>query len=98
MAQPIQRTTRWGEPIGDTTSILEIVREKLDEFVTAKPSRRNEFNGRRETAANLTELIEDMINAAMTKELSGAIKEARTLVAKKAQQILADELPKALAR
>jgi uncharacterized NAD(P)/FAD-binding protein YdhS len=98
MAQPIQRTTRWGEPTGAATTILEIVREKLDEFVTAKPTRRDEFNGRRNAANNLTELLEDIVRAAMTRELSGAVKEARLTVAAKVQEILATELPKALAR
>lgn len=99
MAQPIQRTTRWGEPIGDQTTILEIVREKLDDFVKAPAGRRNDaFGTKRDAAGNLTELLEDIVRTAMTHELSGAVKEARLLVAKKAQQILADELPKALAR
>jgi hypothetical protein len=98
MAQPIQRTTRWGEPIGDSTTILELVREKIDEFVTAKPGRREEFGRQRTEANNLGELVEDTVRKMLTHELSAQVKQARELVAKKAQEVLAEMLPKALTR
>jgi hypothetical protein len=98
MGQPIQRTTQWGEPIGDTTTILEVVRGKIDEFVTAKPARREEFGRQRTEANNLGELVEDTVRKMLTQELAGAVKKAREHVATTAQQVLAEMLPKALAR
>ena len=85
LAQPIQRRKLWGDPDGELTSVLEIAREKLQEYFD-KPGRGDRYDSR--PSQNLTELITETVKAAMLVEFKPAVAEARAAVSARLQEAL----------
>lgn len=92
---PIQRRTKWGERIGEPTTVLEIAREKLQEFFD-KPDNRDPY--RREQAANLKGLVNDVVRQTLTEELKPAIAEARAAVTSAVRERLTSAVVNDLAK
>lgn len=95
LAAPIQRRTKWGERIGEPTTVLEIAREKLQEFFD-KPDNRDPY--RREQSTNLKGLVNDVVRQALTEELKPAIAEARASVASAVRERLTTAVVNDLAK
>lgn len=81
MAQPIRRTTAWGESEGPEVSIRELIWETLERFLTAAPRRDSSFD--RNPKGNLADLIEAEVKSVMTKEMQEAVRNAKAEVHKK---------------
>ncbi|MEU0515616.1 hypothetical protein [Amycolatopsis sp. NPDC006125] len=77
LSQPIQRTTAWGEPQGEPTSVLEIVREHVGKYLEGTGRRRDSRN---REPQNLRELIDDSVRDVLNKEMTQAVNDARTKV------------------
>lgn len=74
----IQRTTVWGEAIGEPTTLLEIVRHELGKFVDGKDIRSNmSINDK---PRNLAELIHLEVASLLRGELRDEIRAVRTAV------------------
>lgn len=73
--ESIQRTTPWGEKRGEPTTILEMIRESLEKFLSSSGRRRDSFGGR--DPVNLQELIDDATKTLMTTELRKTVTEAK---------------------
>lgn len=98
LSEPIQRRSQWGERKGEPTTVLEIVREKLEEFLQQPAARRDSYSGRREGPLNLADMITETVSTAMSKELRDTVIEARKSVTARVEAMLAEQLPKALAK
>lgn len=98
MGKPIDRRSPWGEKRGETTTVLEIAREHLEDFFH-KPQRRDSYSGRIEGPVNLAGLIEQVVKEALGNEFREVVQTARKEVAAKVtatvSQALAVELTKA---
>lgn len=90
MAQPIQRHTRWGEKVGETTTVLEIAREHLQAFFD-KPQKRDSY-GRSEGSQNLAGLIEQTVTEAIGREFRPAVQAAREQVQKRVTEAVTKAL------
>ena len=81
-AGPIQRTSAWGEKRGEPTTIKEIVRTKVEEFLT-NPGRRDRSFG---TEQNLSEVVAEQTRTILTSEFRKEIDEAKKSVSNKVRQ------------
>jgi hypothetical protein len=73
----IQRSTEWGEPIGNPTTLLGIVRYELGKFLDGKAVRDSfESNGRSDPQ-NLAEMIRRETTVIMRKDLAAEIRKVR---------------------
>ena len=71
-AAPIQRTTSWGEKKGEPTSVLEIIRESVERYVTAPKA-----DGYRNNPRNLQELIDDATKRLLDKDFTDYLKQVK---------------------
>jgi hypothetical protein len=83
-AGPIQRTSAWGEKRGEPTTIKEIVRTKVEEFLT-NAARRDTFGGGREPQ-NLSEVVAEQTRTILTGEFRKEIDEAKKSVSDRVRQ------------
>lgn len=74
--QPIQRTTEWGEKRGETTTLLEIIREELERFLGNKSGTRHR-DAYDKTPRNLKELVEVLVREAITRDFTTEVRKAR---------------------
>lgn len=84
MAQTIQRTTAWGEKKGEPTTVLELVRLKLEAFLNDPGRRRDSYD--RSGPGNLVELVEEAAKTVLTKELQADIATVRKTINTKIQE------------
>jgi hypothetical protein len=70
MAKPIQQTTTWGEPKGEPTTVLELIRLQIEAFLSNSGRGRDSYN---REPGNLKDLIADATNAVLSKELRSEI-------------------------
>lgn len=97
MEQPIQRTTTWGERLGEATSVRELIRQELEAFLAGtQTSRRHDSYDK--TPNNLAELIGQAANEAMRGEMAGSVLEARKQVSKQVAEILQNKIAVELAK
>lgn len=75
---PIQRRHPWGDEIGEPITVREIVREHVEKFFTATPSRDGYRNNGRENS--VAEMIQNLTRDALGKELQDEVKAARKKV------------------
>lgn len=97
LEKPIQKTTRWGEAQGEPTSILEIVREELEQFMSAKSYRETSYSSSK-PPENLAEMVGDVVRIALRSELAPAIKEAREAVQDRIAEALLPAVAKAVVK
>lgn len=76
LENPIQRTTTWGEAKGEPTTVREIVRTKVEAFLS-EPQSRDPYRSRNDPPASLTDLIAKITTDAMQRELKPVIDEAK---------------------
>lgn len=76
MAEPIVRSTPWGEAKGEPISIRELIREELEKFLSAKASTRDSYN-RNDGPSSLGQMIAEQTRDVMTKELMESVKAAK---------------------
>jgi len=75
LSKPIQRSSAWGEKKGEPTTVLEIVRERLEGFLNSSPgNRRDRYD---KTPQNLNEIIEDATSNVLGRELQDVVKQAK---------------------
>lgn len=79
LSDPIQRTTLWGEPQGEPTSVRELIREELQRLLSAKPNRTGSY-GSNNDPGNLAEMLKDATRDILGNELREEIKQARLQV------------------
>lgn len=77
IAEPIQRSTPWGETKGEPTTVREIVREHVEAWFAEKP-RRDSFGG--SDRHTLTSLVQDVARNVMDKELKAEVDKVRKTV------------------
>jgi hypothetical protein len=77
LAGPITLTTPWGEKRSEPTTVLEIIRTKVDEFM--KTPKRDRYSTSNEPR-NLSEIIEASVRSALDRELLGAVNEAKATI------------------
>lgn len=75
---PIQRRHPWGDEIGEPITVREIVREHVEKFFKATPSRDGYRNSGRENG--VAEMIQNLTRDALGKELQDEVKAARKKV------------------
>lgn len=84
LQRPIQRTTRWGEAQGEATSLLELVRLELEEFLNGTSTRGVDRFGDDRKPGNLAELVreqvQDYARTALTKDIQAARNEVTRMV------------------
>lgn len=85
--EPVQRTTRWGEKLGDPVTIRELIREELEAFLNGTKTHRPR-DSYDKTPNNLMELIGTVANETMRGELGQAVLKARQEVGKRVQEII----------
>lgn len=83
-AGPIQQTTAWGERRGEPTTIKEIVRKKVEEFLT-NAARRDTFGGNAQPQ-NLSEVVAEQTRTILTGEFRKEIDAAKKGVTDKVRQ------------
>jgi Asp-tRNA(Asn)/Glu-tRNA(Gln) amidotransferase B subunit len=94
---PVQRTTRWGEKLGEPTTVRELIRLELEAFLNGTQTHRR-HDAYDKTPNNLCELIGSVANETMTGELGQAVREARKQVQKVVQEIIAKNVAAELAK
>lgn len=91
----VRKTNRWGDPEGDPQSLRDLFAAEVKAYLSESPrENRSGYSDHGARPGGFRELIKREIDDAMTKELRGAIREARTAVSVKvrdrAAEILAD--------
>lgn len=76
--QPIQQTSPWGERQGEPVTIREMIRTRLEKWLTAAPGHRDGFS--RDTKGTLTEIIDSEVRTIMSKDMQAAITEAKAQI------------------
>lgn len=82
-SEPIQRTTRWGEKQGDPTTVREIVKEAVEQWI-GKPPARDSIDRRFPNGGpykGLTDLINVEVSAVLTKDLLAEVARVKKDVA-----------------
>lgn len=74
---PIRKTNHWGEPVGEPTTLRQMISEQATEFLSAKGTEDRYGN----KVPGFGSLLKTEVTDAMTKELKAAIVEARQKVA-----------------
>ena len=74
IAEPIQRTTAWGERKGDPTTVREIIREHVEAWFSEKP-RRDAFGSR--DKKSLDSIIQESTRSVMDQELKTEVDRVR---------------------
>lgn len=77
---PIRRTTPWGETQGEETTVRELVRQELEDYLR-KPAQRDAYGRSSDRPANLKELIAEVTRDVMGKEMRDTIAATRKQVA-----------------
>lgn len=80
LAQPIRRTSPWGESQGEPVTVLELIRQHLEKFLTGHGSPMHDRFGGDKVPQNLTELVQQATRTVMTKELTQAVNEAKAKI------------------
>lgn len=96
LAQPIQRTTQWGETRGEVTSVLELIRLELEAFLSGTTTQRNR-DSYDKSPHNLRELINIVARDTMHGELGKQVRAARAEVDMRVQAVLVQAIAEKLA-
>lgn len=96
MDLPIQRTTRWGDPTGKSTTLRELIREELEEFLAGTRTERK-MDSYDKSPHNLRELVNLVARDTMHGELGKSVRAARAEVNKQVQAILVQAIAEKLA-
>lgn len=75
LAGPIQRTTSWGEPQGEPTTVKEIIRGHVEAFMSGKAT-----NGFGRNEHSLAHLIMEATRNYLSNDLKAAIDEVKATV------------------
>ena len=70
-AEPIQRTTSWGETKGEPTTVREIIRETLEKYMNSAVPTRDGYSTDRKS---LTQLIDNEVNLFLRNEFAKHMK------------------------
>lgn len=76
VTDPVQLTTTWGKPEGPPTTVREIIRQKIEEFLQNPRSNRDPYSTK-DNVKNLMDLIQVAVRDCMTTEMNGAIANAK---------------------
>lgn len=82
LAGPVQRRSRWGEKVGEETTVLEIAREHMQAFFD-KPLRHDGYGRTDPKDFNLSSLIQEAVKEALGHEFREVVQQARKEVAAK---------------
>lgn len=97
IAEPIQRTSAWGEKQGEPTTVKEIIRLTAEKWLTGT-ARRGHYDSRDTPARSLQEVVEQTTDAVLTREMKDAIDKAKIAVTgtvvDKALEAVKDQLAK----
>jgi Asp-tRNA(Asn)/Glu-tRNA(Gln) amidotransferase B subunit len=96
MAQPIQRTTKWGDKLGEVTNVRELIREELEAFLSGTTTTRK-IDSSDKSPHNLRELINLVARDTMHGEMGKQVRAARAEVDKRVQAILVQAIAEKLA-
>lgn len=96
-AEPVQRTSQWGEKRGEPTTIRELIRLELEAFLNGTQTNRR-HDSYDKTPNNLAELIGQVANETIRGELGTTVMETRKVVAKRLQEILTQKVTIELAK
>ena len=96
MDLPIQRTTKWGDRIGDVTTVRELIRMELEEFLSGTSTARK-IDSYDKSPHNLRELITLVARDTMHGELGKSVRAARAKVDAEVQKILVAAITEKLA-
>lgn len=95
--EPIQRTTLWGEEQGQPTTVRELIRLSLEDFLKSEGRRSSLDNYRKDgPAKNLRELIDGEVQSTMTTEMRNVINTAKADVVKTVTSKAADAIAEAI--
>jgi len=83
----IQRTTQWGDPIGDPTTVRELIRMELEAFLSGTSTARK-IDSYDKSPQNLRELINLVARDTMHGELGKQVRTARAEIDKRVREIL----------
>lgn len=97
MELPIQRTTRWGEKIGDPLTVLELIRMELETFLNDTGVRSNRISSG-DKPQNLAELVQTVSRQVIAGPLAKQVEAARQEVSKRVQSILTEAITAQLAK
>jgi hypothetical protein len=86
MALPIQRTTQWGEKLGEVTSVRELICVELEAFLSGTTTQRSGDSDK--SPRNLRELVNLVARDTMHGELGKQVRAARATVDAEVQKIL----------
>jgi metal-responsive CopG/Arc/MetJ family transcriptional regulator len=85
VAKPIQKTNGYGEPVGEPTTLRELIVDEVRKAVNAPA---NKYSSDR--SSFLAQAVAKEVQNALGKEITDAVKQARTLVADQVGQKVAD--------
>jgi hypothetical protein len=93
-SEPVQRTTSWGEKLGEPSSLRELIRAELEAFLNNTNRRRRDTYDKPQSLAELIEIISrDVMSTTLRKSVS----EVRAKVDAEVQKILVGAIAEKLA-
>jgi Asp-tRNA(Asn)/Glu-tRNA(Gln) amidotransferase B subunit len=92
--EPVQRTTSWGEKLGEPGSLRELIRTELEAFLNNTNRRRRDTYDKPQSLAELIDIIaRDVMSTTLRKSISSA----RAKVDAEVQEILVVAIAEKLA-
>lgn len=98
LRDPVQETTRWGEPLGEKVTIRELIRRQIEKYLSLGPSQRDPYGSRDDKPKSLQDLIAKETRDVMNGELAVAVNNAKTEVVHKVSKAVLDAAQERLAR
>lgn len=96
LSGPIQRTNAYGEPIGDSTTLREIIAADAAKALTLTP--RTQRNGRMSYAMTpATKVLTEEVDKAVAKEVKAIVQQVKDETAQAIREAAADAIAKATA-
>jgi len=99
LSAPVQRTTQWGEKRGEPTTVLELIRLHLEEFLNGRvPSNSRNHYENEHQPQNLADVIKNATRDTIKGPLAQEVAAAREVVREKVKGILLDAVSTALVK
>lgn len=91
IAMPIRKTNTWGEAIGEATTLREVIIDEARKLMNEPVDRYAQGKG-----TYLTKAVRDEVKAALSAEITEAVKQVREQVAGQAGQLITDAVTAAM--
>lgn len=91
IAAPIRKTNTWGEPVGEATTLREVIIDEARKLMNEPLDRYAQGKG-----TYLTKAVRDEVKAALSAEIAESVKQVREQVSGQVGQMITDAVTAAM--